>query len=114
MPDWKDKIQGFWLKSFTAVHGVLATVLNECIKVGDVSGWLVEGRTILLMKDSNKGTEVGNYRPVACLNLIWKLLTGIISDKTCDHLEQSKLLPEEQKGRRRKFQVTKHQLAIDR
>ena len=42
MPDWKgagpDNIQGFWLKSFTAVHGVLATVLNECIEVGDAPG----------------------------------------------------------------------------
>ena len=118
MPDWKgagaDKIQGFWLKSFTAVHEVLATVLNECKEVGDVSGWLVEGRTILVMKDSKKGTEVGNYRPIACLNLIWKLLTGIISDKTYDHLEENKLLPEEQKESRRKCQGTKDRLAIDR
>ena len=42
MPDWKgaepDKIQGFWLKSFTALHGVLAAALDECIEVGDVPG----------------------------------------------------------------------------
>ena len=73
MSDWKgagpDKIQGFWLKSFTALHGVLAAALNECIEVGDVPGWLVEGRTILVMKDSKNGTEVGNYRPIAYLNL---------------------------------------------
>ena len=81
--------------------------MNECIEVGDVPGWLVEGRTILVMKDSKKGTEVGNYRPIACLNLIWKLLTGIISDKTYDHLEENKLLPEEQKESRRKCQGTK-------
>ena len=90
-----DKIQGFWLKSFTAVHEVLATFLNECIDVGDVPGWLVEGRTILVMKDSKKGTKVGNYRPIACLSLIWKHLKRIVSDKTFDHLEQNKLLPEE-------------------
>ena len=118
MPDWKgagpDKIQGFWLKSFTALHGVLAAALNECIEAGDVPGWLVEGRTILVMKDSKNGTEVGKYRPIACLNLIWKLLTGIIRDKTYDHLEKNRLLPEEQKGRRRKCQGTKDQLAIDR
>ena len=66
-----------------------------------------------MMKDSKKGTEVGNYRPIACLNLIWKLLTGIISDKTYDHLEENKLL-EEQKGSRRKCQGTKDQLVIDR
>ena len=111
MPGWKgagpDKIQGFWLKCFTALHGVLAAVLNECIEVGDVPGWLVEGRTILVMKDSKNGTEVGNYRPIACLILIWKLLTGIISDKAYDHLEKNRLLPEEQKGSRRKCQGTK-------
>ena len=42
MPDWRgagpDKIQGFWLKCFTAVHEVLATFLNEFIEVGDVLG----------------------------------------------------------------------------
>ena len=60
MPDWKgerpDKIQGFWLKS-KDVHEALATVLNECIGEGDVPGWLVEERTILVMKDSKKGAE---------------------------------------------------------
>ena len=74
MSDWKRagpaKIQGFWLKYFTALHEVLATFLNECMVVGDVPGWLVEGRTVLVMKDSKKGTEVGNYRPIAFLSLI--------------------------------------------
>ena len=108
VPDCKgagtDKIQGFWLKSFTTVHGVLATVLNECIEVGDVPRWLVEGRTILVMKDSKTN----------CLSLICKLLTGIISDKTYDHLEKNGLLLEEQKGNRGKCQGTKDRLAIDR
>ena len=83
--------------------------------MGDIPGWLVEGRTFLVMKDSKNGTEVENYRPIACLNLIWKLLTGIISDKTYDHLEKNILLPEEeQKGSRRKCQETNDQLAIER
>ena len=117
MTYWKgagpDKIQGFWLKSFRAVH-VLATVLNECIEVWNVPGWLVEGRTILVTKESKKGTEVGKCRPIVCLNLIWKPLTRIISDKIYDHLGENKLLPEEQKGSRIKWQETKDQLARDR
>ena len=110
----RDKIQGFWLKSFTAVHEVLATVLNECIEVGDVPGWFVKGRTIVATKNSKKGTDVVNYRPIACLNLIWKLLTRTITDKTYDHLEENKLLLEEQQGSRRKCQGTKDKLVIDR
>ena len=93
----QDLIKGFWLTSFTAVHEVIATVLNECIEVGYVPGWVVERSTILVMKDSLKGTEAGNYRPIACLNLILKPLKRIIIDKTYDHLEENRLLTEEQK-----------------
>ena len=39
---------------------------------------MVEGCTILLMKGPNKGADVTNYRPILCLNLLWKLL---FSDK---------------------------------
>lgn len=49
------------------------------------------------MKDSKKDTKVTNFRPRASLNLIWKLLTGVMSDKTYDHLEENGLLPEERR-----------------
>ena len=118
MPDWKvagpDKNQGFWLKIFTVVHEVLDTFLNECIEVWYVPGWLVKGSFILVIKYSKMSTEVGNYRPIASFSLIWKLLTGIISDQTYDHSEENKLLPEEQKGSRRTCQEKKDELAIER
>ena len=62
--------QDFWLKSFTAVYEALATFLNEYIEVGDVPGWLVEERTVPVIKASKEGTEVGKFRPIACLSLI--------------------------------------------
>ena len=34
---------------------------------------------VLIQKDVRKGN--GNYRPIAFLNLFWKLLTGIINEK---------------------------------
>ena len=57
---------------------------------------------------------MGNYRPIACLNLLWKLLTAIISDKLYIHLETQDLLPEEQKSCRRRSRGTKDQLLIDK
>ena len=33
-----------------------------------------------------RGNAVGNYRPIDCFNLFWKLLTGIINEKVYDHL----------------------------
>lgn len=49
-----------------------------------------------LQEDIIKGRSVGNYTPIACLSLLWKLLSGIIVDKVYKHLDEQHLLPEEQ------------------
>ena len=54
--------------------------------------------TMLIMKDSKKGGVVSNYRPTACLPIMWKFLTKIIVDKIYGHLERSSFLQKEQKG----------------
>ena len=45
---------------------------------------------------------------------MWKVLTGVISDQIHAHLDQEKLLPEEQKGCRKGSRGTKNLLYIDR
>ena len=45
---------------------------------------------------------------------MWKLLTGIISENMYCFMENENLLPEEQKGCRRKSRGTKDQLLIDK
>ena len=52
----------------------------------------------MLRKDKSKGNVASKYRPITCLPLMWKLLTGVIADQIYAHLDQEKLLPEEQKG----------------
>ena len=34
-----------------------------------------------MQKGKEKGKEASNYRPVTCLTLVWKLLTGVIAEK---------------------------------
>ena len=45
---------------------------------------------------------------------MWKLLTGVIADQIYTHLDQEKLLPEEQKGCRKGSRGTNNLLYIDR
>ena len=52
--------------------------------------------TVLIQKDPTKDNAVGNYRLIACYNLPWKLLTGIITVRLYEHPEKQELLPEEQ------------------
>ena len=69
---------------------------------------------MLCQKDPVKGNSVENFRPITCLLLMGKLLTGMISEDMYCFMENQKLLPEEQKGCRRKSRGEKDQLLIDK
>ena len=69
---------------------------------------------MLLFKRILQRVIIYNYRPIACLNLLLKLKTGIIFDKLYQHLENENLLLEEQKGCRHASRGTKDQLLIDK
>ena len=74
----------------------------------------MKSRTVLIQKDPAKGNAVGNYRPKASLNLLWKLKTGIIADKLYQNLGNENLLLEERKGCKHASRGTKNQLLIDK
>ena len=63
----------------------------------------------MLQKDKSKDNVARNYRP-----LMLKLLTGVIADQIHAHLDQEKLLPEEQKGCRKGSRGNNVLLYIDR
>ena len=112
MPNWKsagpDLVQGFWLKNFSSLHEKVRLQLKECLDSGFVPSWLTRGRTSLLQKDKSKGNISSN------LPLMWKLLAGVIADQISAHLNQEKLLPEEQKGCRKGSIGTNDLLYTDR
>uniref|UniRef100_A0A803SMP7 Reverse transcriptase domain-containing protein n=1 Tax=Anolis carolinensis TaxID=28377 RepID=A0A803SMP7_ANOCA len=109
-----DQLHGFWLKHLISLHGKMAQQFNEMLQKGSISEWLTTGRTYLIQKDPAKGAAPGNYRPITCLPTMFKLLTGIIADRIQDYLEEKNILPDEQKGNKRKSRGTKDQLLIDK
>ena len=94
-PNWKspgqDLVQGFWLKNFSSLQERVRLQLKECLDSGFVPSWLTRGRTSLLQKDKSKGNIASNYRPITCLPLMWKLLTGVMTDQIYSQLHQEKL-----------------------
>ena len=118
MPYWKssglDYIQELWLKTFNSLHQTIADILNNELQSVSIPEWTLESRTELIQKDPTKGNALGNYRSIACLKLLQKLLTDIITDKLYEHLENQDLLPEEQKGYKQISRGTKDQLFIDK
>ena len=91
----------------------MANQLDECMRRGCVPEWMTTGCTVMLVKDIEKGNNAGNYRPITCLPLMWKLVISIIADLIYELLERTNLLPEQQKVCRRNSRGTKDQLLID-
>ena len=107
-------MQGFWIKNLKGLHDRIGEQLYEIIKTGVVPTWMTTGRTILCVKDISKGNAADNYRPISCLPLMWKVLTGIAADHIYTCLEGAKLFPDEQKGCKRKARGTKNHLLMDK
>ena len=118
LSNWKvpglDEVHGNWLKNFKSLHQRLAHHLKYTVENQQTPTWMITGRTTLVQKDKSKGNAASNYRPITCLPMMWKLLTGIISDQLTNYLEETKTIPQEQKGCRRGFRGTKDQLLIDK
>ena len=102
------------MKNFSSLLERVRLQIKECLDSGFVPSWLTRQRTSLLLKDKSKSNVANNYRPIFCLPLMWKLLTGIIADQIYAHLDQEKLLPEEQKECRKGSRGTNDLLYIDR
>ena len=117
--DWKasglDGVEGYWIKNLTNLHQRIAGQINSILKEEESQPeWMTNGRTVLCQKNPMKGNAAENYHPITCLPLMWKLLTGIIVEQTYEYLENTKLLPEEQKGCMRQSRGTKDHLLIDK
>ena len=99
MPNWKapgpDFVHGFWLKKYSRN-------LQKCLKI---ETWHVDdkGENKTNAKRQKKSKAACNYRPITCLPLVWKLLTGVVAEEIYEFLNTNFFLPQEQKGCRRKF-----------
>ena len=118
LPHWKapgkDGLQGYWIKAFKSLHDQLLNFLNLCLQLGKIPDWMVWGKTVLILKDLSKRTIPSNYRPITCLPNIWKILTGIISDKMYESLDETGVLIEDQKGCKKGARVTNGLIFIDK
>ena len=67
---------------------------------GDLPGWMVKGRTVLIPKDGCRGGP-GDFRPITLLNTVYKSMTGALATLLQHPVKHAGLLPQEQKELRR-------------
>ena len=109
-----DGIQNFWWKKFIPAQKALAkvfTMLHENSAI--IPEWWPSGRTVLLPKTKNLGDEK-NYRPITCLNISYKILTGLVAKHMREHAVVNEIWGEGQLGAVEGVLGTVDQLTIDR
>lgn len=115
--NWKatgtDNIHNFWYKQFTNLHTTLVQFINHIIQhPEECPDFLTEGRTFI--KPKNHITQdPANYRPITCLQTLYKIITAALTSKIDKYLTTHKILTEQQKGCRKSSRGCKEQLIID-
>lgn len=108
-----DHIHNYWYKKLTCTHTFIHKHICHFIQSPDIMpSFLTHGITYMLLKNSDP-SDPTNYRPITCLQTIYKIITGCISQLIDKHLESHNILAEQQKGCKQNSQGCKEQLTID-
>ena len=99
---WKvpgpDGIRNIWWKRlYGAKEALRQMVLELCNGVQEIPDWLCEGRTVLIPKSANPSGP-NEFRPIACLNTIYKARTAVMAKRLMTHVVEHKILPESQRA----------------
>ncbi|XP_045503596.1 uncharacterized protein LOC123700429 [Colias croceus] len=116
--NWKatgtDNIHNFWYKKLTRTHELLLKHINTFIQSPNLLPYYItQGLTYMLPKDLSDSENPSKYRPITCLQNIYKIITACLSESIYKHIHEHNIMAEEQKGCRKNSQGCKEQLTID-
>ncbi|XP_075975709.1 uncharacterized protein LOC142976307 [Anticarsia gemmatalis] len=116
--NWKspgsDNIHSYWYKKFTTVQPYLHNFINTFIQnPNTMPSYLTLGKTFMIPKDLDDLSNPAKYRPITCLQTLYKIITSCVSEVIYQHIDSNNILAEQQKGCRRFSQGCKEQLIID-
>ncbi|KAK5973423.1 reverse transcriptase, partial [Trichostrongylus colubriformis] len=97
---WKatgpDGIQGFWWKKLPEAKRRLKAWCENALRAPHkiIPRWLCRGKVVLIPKGSSNGQGPGDFRPIACLNTCYKILTAMVAQQILQCIGDA--LPREQ------------------
>ena len=94
----RDMIIGFWYKKLQFHRPYMVSLFQKILSGEyDFPAEIVLAKTVLIPKNEN--TKIAkNYRPIACLNLMYKLYTSCLNLFIQDHCESNEIVTDEQAG----------------
>lgn len=76
----RDQVYGFFWKKLDKAFEILKVLTEASLTEFDLEIWLVEGRTVLIHKPGGDPVLAASYRPIAILNVHYKLITGALTN----------------------------------
>ena len=93
-----DKINAFYIKTLSCTHPHLISQFSDTFENNkSFPQWLVRGKTILLPKHNDTKLPK-NYRPIACLNITYKIFNGMLNQFLVDHCTANNIITTEHVG----------------
>lgn len=109
-----DAVSNFWWKRLPSTHTHLARQFTSYILgYGTIPTWFSEGRTVLIPKKGDLSVP-SNYRPITCLNTVYKAFTSILNERILTTIEPVWMMINEQRGSKRGISGCKDNLLVDR
>ena len=109
-----DKISPYWFKNLTGYRDALACQFNIMVHSDQpLPIWFSSVSTILLPK-SQITHFANNYRPIACLNIQYKLYTNCINTFLTHHTERNYIITQEQVAGKKGVWGATEQLLINK
>ena len=109
-----DGIIGYWYKKLYFYRDHMAYLFQQSLEGKyEIPAEMVTAKTVLLPKNTNTHIPK-NYRPIACLNLMYKLHTSCINMFIQDHCESNGIITNEQAAGKKNVWGCTEQLMVNK
>ena len=100
-PPSRDLIKGYWYKRLSFYRKHLLKLFQETYEgMLYLPNWLTLARTTLISK-SQDTKNAKNYRPIACLNIVYKLYTSCLNIFLQNYCEVNEIITSEEAREKR-------------
>ena len=92
----------------------MAKLFERSLKnIKTIPDWLAQAKTVLLPKNE-QSQEAKNYRPIACLKVMYKLYMSCLNSFLCNHCERNNIITPQQASGKKKVWGTTEQLLLNK
>ena len=108
-----DGIPNYWWKSLKSTWEPMSCAMQNWLEHPEIMPkWIASGRTVLIPKTKNL-TSAREYRPITCLNTLYRLFTGVLARYLKNHADKNNIWDQNQLGAHEGVLGTVDQLLVD-